>query len=59
MTKMAAGAGVTTEALSGMGWAASQSGVDLNSLATAMGRLNKGAAESLTGVGQYAKTFKR
>lgn len=57
MTKLASGAGVTTEALSGIGWAASQSGVDLNQLATAMGRLNKGALESTTGAGQYAKTF--
>lgn len=57
MSKMAQGAGVTTEALSGMGWAAGQSGVDLNALATAMGRLNKGALEASTGTGTYAEVF--
>ena len=57
LSKMAAGAGVTTESLSGMGWAAGQSGVELNALATAMGRLNKGALESSQGTGTYAKVF--
>lgn len=59
MTKMAQGAGVTTEALSGMAWGAGQSGVELSALAAAMGRLNKGALESITGVGTYAKIFDR
>ena len=57
LSKMAAGAGVTTESLSGMGWAAGQSGIELNALATAMGRLNKGALEASQGTGTYAKVF--
>ncbi len=57
MRKLAQGAGVTTEALSGMSWAASQSGIGLESLATAMSRLNQGAAESVSGTGRYAEAF--
>lgn len=57
MSKMASGAGVSTEALSGMSWAAGQSGVDIKALATAMGRLNKGAATVESGVGAYADVF--
>lgn len=57
MRKLAQGAGVTTEKLSGLSWAASQSGVDLNALSAAMGRLNKGANEAQDGAGKYAETL--
>lgn len=58
MTKMAQGAGVTTEALSGLSWGASQSGVDIEVLSAAMARLNKGAKDSESGVGPYATAFR-
>jgi hypothetical protein len=58
MSKMSQQAGVTVEALSGLGYAADLSGVSTEVLAQNLGRLSKGMNEAAQGTGEALKAFK-
>lgn len=57
--KLAQAAGVTTEAFTGLQWAASQSGVSTNDLSAAFGRLNRAALQAANGGKTQAELFQR
>lgn len=57
--KLAQAAGVTTEAFTGLQWAASQSGVSTNDLSTAFARLNRTAVQAANGGQAQAELFQR
>lgn len=57
--KLAQQAGLTTEAFTGLQWAASQSGVGANELTAAFGRLSRATASAAAGTGKSAETFMR
>lgn len=57
--KLAQAAGVTTEAFTGLQWAASQSGVSTNDLSTAFARLNRTAVQAANGGKSQAELFQR
>ncbi len=55
--KQAQAIGLTTEALTSLQWAASQSGVSTNDLSAAFGRLNRAAMDAATGSEKQAQLF--
>lgn len=55
--KTAQAVGVSTEALTGLTFAASQSGVSQESLAASLGKLNRSMLEAATGTEQYEQAF--
>ncbi|UZZ12451.1 hypothetical protein NDO41_08235 [Ectopseudomonas mendocina] len=57
--KLAQAAGVTTEAFTGLQWAASQSGVSTNELSAAFSRLNRTAVQAANGGKAQAELFQR
>lgn len=57
-SKTAQGIGLTVEALTGLQWAAGQSGVEAEALATNMGRLSKQIGEAATGAKQQSAAFR-
>jgi len=57
LAKLSVQAGVTTESLSALGYAAELSGVNTNTLATNLGRLSKGMLDAANGTGEAKKAF--
>jgi lambda family phage tail tape measure protein len=57
MSKMATQVGVTTEALSSLGYAAKLSGVEQGNLTQSLARLSKGMIEAANGTGEAKKAF--
>lgn len=57
MAKMAQQAGVSVEALSGLGYAAELSGMTTEGLTANLGRLSKGMADAAAGTGEAKKAF--
>ena len=57
MSKQAQQAGVTTEALSSLGYAAKLSGVEQGNLTQSLARLSKGMIEAANGTGEAKKAF--
>jgi len=57
MQEMAQAAGISTESLSALGYAASLSGISTESLSTSLSRLNRNIAETAAGSGEARKAF--
>jgi len=57
MSKMAQQVGVTTEALSSLGYAARLSGVEQNNLTQSLARLSRGMIDAAAGTGEAKKAF--
>ena len=57
LAKLSVQAGVTTESLSALGYAAELSGMNTEQLASNMGRLTKGMNDARQGIGEASKAF--
>ena len=57
MSKMAQQAGVTTESLSSLGYAARLSGIEQNNLTQSLARLSRGMMDAASGTGEAKKAF--
>ena len=57
MSKMAQQAGVTTESLSSLGYAARLSGIEQNNLTQSLARLSRGMMDAAGGTGEAKKAF--